>query len=248
MYLTVTNAEEDFMSGEMQMTLEGNLLCSTPLTVTITRATTGLTDEFCCAGSCTAGNGALSETLHFNPSGMASWYVHYMPADMSDQTIVYTFADETETRTITVRYAYGVDITTPEQRLIVHLRSGEELIFDLNEKPVTTFEGNELVLTVSDLVVKYPLDQVAKYTFEGNIIPEAVESVTSNSLLIRMTSEQVTLEGLKENAVVELFTVNGQPLFRTHATTEQTIVPLDAYPAGIYIMNAGGFSYKFVKQ
>lgn len=248
LFLTVTDAEEDFLSGEMQMTLEGNLLCSTPLTVTIKRATAGLTDEFCCAGACTAGNGALSETLHFNPNGLANWYVHYMPADMSDQTIVYTFADETETRTITVRYAYGVDITTPDQRLIVHLRTGENVIFDLNETPVTTFENNYLVITSSTTKVMYPIEDVATYTFEGIVIPEAIESVRPNTLLIRMTNEQVTIKGLKEQAVVELFTVNGQPLVSMQATAGQTVVPLHAYPAGIYIINAGDVSYKFVKQ
>lgn len=105
--VTLTEAEEDPMTGEMQMKLNGTLLCTTPLTVTITRSTDGLTDEFCCAGTCTAGNEERSETLHFTPSGMVSWFIHYTPEPQSDVTVVYTFTDNEESRIVTVRYIYN---------------------------------------------------------------------------------------------------------------------------------------------
>ncbi len=49
MELTLTEAEEDIMSGKMRMETAGPLLCSGELTVTISRSNTGLADEFCCA-------------------------------------------------------------------------------------------------------------------------------------------------------------------------------------------------------
>ena len=106
MELTINEAQEDDLSGEMLMELEGSLLCSNPLTVTITRSSEGLIDEFCCANQCIGGNGETSQTLNFTPGGMASWYIHYTPTPGSYETINYLFDDGTESRSLTVHYDY----------------------------------------------------------------------------------------------------------------------------------------------
>jgi len=104
--ITIDKAELDILSGKMQMGLKGNLVCSGTLTVTISRSSAGLEDEFCCAGQCTAGNEETSETLEFYPNGLAEWYVHYNPLPNSDETIVYRFTEGEESRVITVRYIH----------------------------------------------------------------------------------------------------------------------------------------------
>ena len=87
MELTINEAEEDILSGDMLMKVSGTLLSTNPLTVTITRSAEGLNDEFCCANQCTVGNGETSEDLSFTPGGMANWYIHYTPTPGSYQTI-----------------------------------------------------------------------------------------------------------------------------------------------------------------
>lgn len=105
--LTINEAEEDILSGEMTMKLEGTLVCESALTVTIHRSATELADEFCCAGQCKAGNEALTETLHFTPNGEASWFIHYTPEAGSKETMTYTFSDGQESRTLTVVFDYS---------------------------------------------------------------------------------------------------------------------------------------------
>lgn len=108
MELTVTEGEEDILTGQYTMELEGDLLTNAgSVTVQITRSAAGLTDEFCCADNCTAGNGETTETKQFILSGLAHWYAHYAPVAGSEETIVYTFSDGSESRTITVRYIYS---------------------------------------------------------------------------------------------------------------------------------------------
>ena len=119
--ITVTEAEEDLLTEEMVMKLQGNLLTSNPLTVTITRSAAGLLDEFCCADECTAGNGETEEVLTFNPSGVANWYIHYTPEEESRVTVRYVFNDGEESRTLTVQYAYGIEplpASFPKKNLI----------------------------------------------------------------------------------------------------------------------------------
>ena len=106
MELTINEAEEDILSGDMLMKVNGTLLSTNPLTVTITRSAEGLNDEFCCAGQCTAGNGETSEDLSFTPGGMANWYIHYTPTPGSYQTITYLFSDGSESRSLTVHFDY----------------------------------------------------------------------------------------------------------------------------------------------
>ena len=108
--ITVTEAEEDILTGEPLVTIEGKLIYNGALHVTITRSVAGIEDEFCCAGACTSGNGQTTETLDFTPSGLTDWFAHYKPADTCT-TVVYTFQGD-ETRTLTVHYNVTQDIDT----------------------------------------------------------------------------------------------------------------------------------------
>ena len=106
MELTINEAEEDILSGDMLMKVSGTLLSTNPLTVTITRSAAGITDEFCCANQCTVGNKETSESLSFTPDGMANWYIHYTPTPGSYETITYLFSDGSESRSLTVHFDY----------------------------------------------------------------------------------------------------------------------------------------------
>ena len=106
--ITVTEAEIDILTGEPTMTLEGDLLASGPLRVTIDRPYAGLSDQLCC-GQCLNGNSEKQQIMNFSPSGPSSWYAHYYPAPNSDLTITYTFSDGSDTRVIRVRYTYSAE-------------------------------------------------------------------------------------------------------------------------------------------
>ena len=110
MELTVTDAEQDILTGKQVMALDGDLLTTAAqLTVRIYRSATDLTDEFCCGNNCTAGNGQQEETKTFDLSGLTHWYAHYTPTGNSDETIRYFFDDGTETRELQVRYIYTAE-------------------------------------------------------------------------------------------------------------------------------------------
>ena len=106
MDIAVTEAPIDPLTDQPLISLDGSLHTKNPLTVTITRSQTGLNDEFCCAGQCTAGNKQTSETLSFNPGGMTTWFIHYTPAPGSDVQVTYLFSDGTDSRELRVHYTY----------------------------------------------------------------------------------------------------------------------------------------------
>ena len=102
---TVNEASIDPLSGLPVMRITGTLISNGALTVNITRSNAGITDEFCC-GQCKTGNGETTEILNYNPSGFATWYIHYNPAAGSNETITYTFKDTEGSLTLTVHFNY----------------------------------------------------------------------------------------------------------------------------------------------
>ena len=131
MDITVTEGETDILSGLYTMGIEGRILCSGTLYVTITRPIDGLDDEFCCAGNCTSGNKEKVEETNFSFEGLSDWYIHYMPQPDTDITITYHFTDGTDSRDINVRYIYsaqGIASPAATQKASKQIRNGQVVV------------------------------------------------------------------------------------------------------------------------
>ena len=138
----------------------------------------------------------------------------------------------------------------PIQKLNVHMMDGQVVTFLLDNEPVTTFEPGKLIIQTSgDAPIMYLLENVRKYTYEG--LPEGIDApvVAPGTILIRQNNEMMVIDGLPDKANVAVYNVDGKLLFTQQATGGQsTSILMTAYPAGNYIINAGGTSIKFVKQ
>ena len=121
--ITVSEVQEDILTGDPVMEVNGTLLANGSLSVQISRSNTGLTDQFCC-GQCMNGNGEQTQSLNFSPSGVVKWYAHYTPTENSYETITYTFTEGTESLPLTVHYNNGgippftIPATFPKKNLI----------------------------------------------------------------------------------------------------------------------------------
>lgn len=140
--ITVSTYEEDFFTGEVVMSLYGDLsTTSKDIKVTITRYVTGINDQFC-MGSCYVGNGELKQeldlTLFQTPS---SWFTHFYPTEASATPITYTFNDGVNAPiALTVRYCYltsAVDnVTSPNFDNNIYNLLGQQMPSnDLSELP-----------------------------------------------------------------------------------------------------------------
>ena len=144
---------------------------------------------------------------------------------------------------------WAQDEEQPVQKLNVHMLNGQIVSFLLDDEPVTTFENGNLVITTNQGQYSYPLAQMKKYTHEG--IPDGIDvpTVAPGDILVRQNNEQMLIEGLPDKAQVSVYSVDGKMLFNKQAIGGQpTSIMMSMYPAGNYIINAGGVSFKFVKQ
>jgi len=138
----------------------------------------------------------------------------------------------------------------PVQKLNVHMMDGTVVSFLLSDEPVTKFEPGQLILQTSgDAPIIYLIENVRKYTYEG--LPEGINTpvVAPGTIMVRQNNEMMLIDGLPDKANVAVYSVDGKLLFTQQAIGGQsTSILMTAYPAGNYIINAGGTSIKFVKQ
>ena len=138
----------------------------------------------------------------------------------------------------------------PVQKLNVHMMDGQVVTFLLDDEPVTKFEPGQLILKTSGTSpIIYLIENVRKYTYEG--LPEGIDSpvVTPGSILIRQNNEMMLIDGLPDKANVAVYTTDGKMLFTKRAVAGQsTMLIMGTYPAGTYIIHAGGASFKFVRK
>lgn len=140
------------------------------------------------------------------------------------------------------------DAEQPAQRLIVWKMDGTKVYFELTDEPVTTFADGSLIITANSGVFSYPLAQMAKYTHEGLSEGTDLPAIAPGDVIVRQNNEALLIEGLPENLLVEVYSMDGKLILSQRAVGGQpTLLVLTAHPAGTYIINAGSASFKFVK-
>jgi len=138
----------------------------------------------------------------------------------------------------------------PVQKLNVHMMDGQVVTFLLDDEPVTKFEPGQLILQTSgDAPIIYLIENVRKYTYEG--LPEGIDApvVAPGTIMVRQNNEMMLIDGLPDKANVAVYTMDGKMLFTKRAVAGQsTMLIMGTYPAGTYIIHAGGASFKFVRK
>jgi len=120
-----------------------------------------------------------------------------------------------------------------ETALIVHQKSGGTVEFAFSEKPVVTYCGGYLVISVQGASVEYPLSNMQKFTF-GEVSD---------------FEDRITAPADMKPQPTYIYNVGGV-LLRIFQPSEDgsTSASLDGLPAGTYIIKNGNTSYKTIKK
>ena len=143
--IIVTEYEWDEDLEEALMEVRGQLYSDETenITVTITRQSMGIIDQFCAAGNCVPGNGELNQVCEFVVGTMEmqrSWFTHYTPMEAGEEVISYEFNDGVNpTITLTINYSYK---TTAIDYVVAPQHNGK--IYNLLGQEMPTNELSEL--------------------------------------------------------------------------------------------------------
>ena len=150
--------------------------------------------------------------------------------------------------TLTFAFLGGIGAFGQDQRLVVWLKDGEKVFFDLTERPKTTFGGTDIIISTSTLTANYPLERVLRYTYEQK--SSGIEnSNVSKPIRISQNDDNLFFENLHRGTHVQLFSTDGRQLSSYVSDGEKTIViSLSSHPSGVYIVKADDIIYKIMKQ
>jgi hypothetical protein len=143
--IVVTEYEYDEDLEEATMGVHGVLYSdeSQAISVTITRAKTGIVDQFCAGGNCVPGNGELTQVCDFTIGSLASmrqFFTHYTPTEAGKETIVYAINDgNNPTITLTIVYSY---LSSAVENVV--MPQGNNIIYNLLGQRMPSNELSEL--------------------------------------------------------------------------------------------------------
>ena len=141
----ITEYEWDEDLEEALMEVRGQLYSdeSQNITVTITRQSTGIIDQFCAAGNCVPGNGELTQVCDFTIGSLASmrqFFTHYTQTEAGKETIIYTINDgKNPTITLTIVYSY---LSSAVENVV--MPQGNNIIYNLLGQRMPSNELSEL--------------------------------------------------------------------------------------------------------
>lgn len=121
-----------------------------------------------------------------------------------------------------------------QNTLNVIRQDGSFMCFRFSEKPQTTFEGNDVVITTDKQNLKIPFSTIKEYTFGDDLIATDVISM------------QAADSGL---GTVYVYSVNGI-LIKTIGSSNNKSVEIftKELPAGTYIIKNNNVTYKYQKR
>ena len=131
--------------------------------------------------------------------------------------------------------------------LMLHLASGTQVVCLLDEKPVITFRGDELVLTTHMNKVSYQSADVLKFTYLY-ADPSDISQVRMSNGMFYFVGNSLSVSGVEPNSLVAVYSVDG--IFVASATTDKkgdATINLPEQKGKVYVVKTTVANFKITK-
>ena len=146
----------------------------------------------------------------------------------------------------------GDDTPTPQPegpRLVVWLKSGEKVVYELAEAPVTTFSGSQLIIRTNKVSAQYDRNKVQRYTYEDVVYLGIDLQPGERRVQVNQEGDEVTFRGLPVGTTASVYSLDGLLVGQVKATDNQPLtISLQNRPDGVYIVKAGTETIKVMKK
>ena len=141
---------------------------------------------------------------------------------------------------------FGSGSIVNAQTLVVWMKSGEKVLYDLEEQPKTVFEGTELLIMTNNVTINYPLSQVLRYTYD--LSTNGIGNVDADYLRISQKGDDLVIENLKSDTNIVVYSLDGVLMAAKPSIDGKVAkISLTGYPTGVYLIKIGEVTHKFVK-
>ncbi len=197
--------------------------------------------KICNPANCHFGNkspfesSTYANSILYVPIGTSSLYknANYWKSFFNIQESAEATDTTEETNTSTVQY-------------LTIVAWGKSIIFALLEKPMITYQNNQLVVATSKETVEIPVGDISSIVFSG----------TSTAIHNLMSEDKPQVKGglvyfsdLKPGTLIYVFTSDGKNIAKVKADYSGTAqVNLSEFPKGIYLIKAGKQTIKIINK
>ena len=139
--------------------------------------------------------------------------------------------------------------TSGGPKLVVWLKSGEKVIYELADVPITTFSGSQLIIRTNKVTIPYERKNVLRYTYE-DVVTKGVELMSGERRVeMNRDGDEITFRGLVVGSTASIYAVNGTLVEQRTVTDKQPLtLSLKNRPNGVYIVKAGTETIKVMKR
>lgn len=138
-------------------------------------------------------------------------------------------------------------VLADNQTLVLWLKNGQKVYYELSDEPRTTFEHGMLVISSNRIRSEYHLSEVLRYTFEGEFT--GVDATIADGTGFRQSGDELDIFGFAEGTEAKLYSTNGVLLDEQNASGSKSIhFTLANQPAGVYLVKIGEQTLKFMKR
>lgn len=130
--------------------------------------------------------------------------------------------------------------------MIVHLQSGDNVVFLLEDSPQIFFTENGAEINLHT----YQLSEIKKYTFgDSENLPQGLSDLIAHEP-VAMYDGKLFVNMHESDTRLCIYTVAGQEmqLQNITRTDNKAVVDISSLPAGVYVLGIGSESIKFVKR
>lgn len=131
--------------------------------------------------------------------------------------------------------------------MMLHLSSGKSVICMLDEKPIVSFCGDELILTTHMNAVSYQSSNVLKFTYLY-VDPAAVGKVEMSQSMFSFSGNTLTVTGIEPDSQVAVYSVDG--VLVASAKTNQkgsATISLPEQSGKVYVVKTSVANFKITK-
>lgn len=131
--------------------------------------------------------------------------------------------------------------------MMLHLASGKQVICLLDEKPIVTFSGDELVLTTHMNKVSYQSADVLKFTYLY-VDPAGINQVGVPQIMFSFCGNALSVTGAEPDSQISVYSVDGALVASTKTNKKGAAsISLPEQSGKVYVVKTSVANFKITK-
>lgn len=134
--------------------------------------------------------------------------------------------------------------------LCIEMKSGEDVYFYLDQYPVVTFDGGDVIFTTRQEVLRFADSEIRSfyYGFDWDYEDTQIKQVITSKPIIRLMQNNVVAKGLEPNSRIQAYSLDGIMLGETQSDAQgNATLTLPATAQGMYMIKTSVATFKICK-